>query len=120
MRQGAVRPGCGEGGIFVERMWWRRTRQGSIVHPIAICYECKSVIPPQRREGEDRGEVVFSHEHPLCFVVLVAQREWRNAVGNADEELVRIVANVWSAGAREDEVERMVDSLLKFKGEEDE
>lgn len=120
MRQGAVRPGCGERGIFVERMWWRRTRQGSIVHPIAICYVCKSVIPPQRKDGEDRGEVVFSHEHPLRFVVLVAQREWRNAVGNADEELVRIVANVWSAGAREEEVEIMVDSLLKFKGEEDE
>jgi hypothetical protein len=80
---------------------WRHTRYGAVTEYIAICPQCKRVVPPARiqlsRSGT-HGEDYYVHAHPLVFIKLTQSNSGNRdvgAIGDVPKELVEAVRTAW-------------------------
>jgi hypothetical protein len=87
--------------LYRYEMPWRHTRFGAVTDHIAICLECKRVVPPARtrfsRSGT-HGEDYYVHVHPLVFIKLTQSNSGVRdvaAVGDVPKELIELVRAAW-------------------------
>jgi hypothetical protein len=74
---------------------------GGITDHIAVCLECRKVVPPARsrfsRSGT-HGEDYWVHAHPLVFIKLTQSNSGVRdvaAIGGVPEELIELVRAAW-------------------------
>jgi len=93
-----VSPGHG----YTYKMPFRKCRKtDGITYPIAICFVCKTVVKPNRKEYSKtgaHGTFYYVHKHQLSFVVLKQTNSGKRSVqfiGNIPEHLAYLVKEAW-------------------------